>query len=130
MPEKVAPEKAVSVPKEKDNRKELMVQLNTIKTVISHLQDHQTVDKLKTQAVKAERVINLLARVVAGAEVANKIVRFNSSDSEIVGAAASLYTHAASLSNKLDEIKVTKEKIRMGQEMHNLALSVNKFLQE
>lgn len=54
-----------------------------------------------------------MARVIAIAEVTNKVIRLNSAESSLVVRVAELYTKAAaSLSSQLDELTITKEKIR------------------
>jgi hypothetical protein len=98
--------------------------------VVSDLKEHQKSDPLKTYAVKAENVIKLLTRVISGVDVANKIVLFNSSDSDMVEATNKLKARTISLSDQLDAIQGTREKIRLGQEMHKLIYSISKFLKD
>ena len=68
--------------------------------------------------------------MIAGVDVVNKIVLMNSSNSDMADATGKLKERAASISDQLDQIQGTREKIRLGQEMHRLASTISKFLKE
>jgi len=54
----------------------------------------------------------------------------NSLSSDLADATGKLKERAASISDQLDQIQGTREKIRLGQEMHKLSDTISKFLKE
>ena len=114
---------------EKDNRKELMNKLQTMsKSLTKGIKDFQSADKLKLAGSKADKVVRLLTSTLATAEVANKIMKINSDESDLNGKVRDLMTKAFELNKNIESIKQIESKILSTQDMHKSLNKVSKFL--
>ena len=114
---------------EKDNRKELMNKLQTMsKSLTKGIKDFQSADKLKLAGSKADKVVRMLTSTLATAEVANKIMKINSDESDLNGKVRDLMTKAFELNKNIESIKQIESKILSTQDMHKSLNKVSKFL--
>ena len=67
------------------------------KTINSSLKDFLSAEKIKISVSKAQKVTEALTRILASAEVANKILKLNSEESDLISAARDLLSRAFEL---------------------------------
>lgn len=116
---------------EVDDRKELMKDLDGIKNVVKTIKDFQGPDKLKFAAKKAEKAVDIVAKVAAAADILFKIIKLNAEDDSLKSEAADLNLAAGELSLiNLVPIRKTLEKINKGKEMHKQIEKVSKFIKD
>lgn len=98
------------------------------KSLSSGLKDFLSADKIKLAATKADKAVELLTKIMATSEVANKIMKINSDESDLNNKAMDLMGRAFELNKNIDNIKVTQSKILSTQDIHILTTKVSKFL--
>ena len=67
------------------------------KTINSSLKDFLSAEKIKISVSKAQKVTEALTRILASAEVANKILKLNSEESDLISTARDLLSRAFEL---------------------------------
>lgn len=67
------------------------------KTINSSLKDFLSAEKIKISVSKAQKVTEALTRILASAEVANKILKLNSEESDLISTARGLLSRAFEL---------------------------------
>ena len=98
------------------------------KSLTKGIKDFQSVDKLKLAGSKADKVVRLLTSTLATAEVANKIMKINSDESDLNGKVRDLMTKAFELNKNIESIKQIESKILSTLDMHKSLNNVSKFL--
>ena len=67
------------------------------KTINSSLKDFLSAEKIKISVSKAQKVTEALTRILASAEAANKILKLNSEESDLISTARDLLSRAFEL---------------------------------